>query len=548
MTKISGPSNWRWPALVLLLSLAVPATLSITASNATQPGPEGAVRASTQTARIGAASRVQVQASAKPFVPTAAQLADRERALAGKAKHVAPALGRHTTTADVNVSGGPETNATVAQAPGTFTVLKQGLVNSTCSGCGQSQINEPTVANSGRYVVETSNWNIAYSNNGGKAPIVWGNLSPYSFTPGFCCDQMVTYDAGRDLFILLQLKYAGEGNVNNGLAVSVARGSSPTSWCTYNFAGAIGGGSTSTPDFPKIAVANNNAYVTWNEYPPNAGFARSGLARFPLDSLSTCSAFSYNYVTRSTEFTFALSHAPSSLNQFYWVSNWFFDGTTSGQNLRIFYWPENSGSYNYVTRAINAYTFGTVSCGSPDWCSRLDPRWESVSISRAEYRAQANGAFAGDSILEVATSAGPSGFSNGKNYVVYNYFKLNSLAYIGNDQTYSTTDHFAYPGCGVNKYGYVGCAMAHGTNAPGGFILIKDDVNPTQPWGYSYPVATGNGATGWGDYIVTSPWNPTVGPFQTILWRVNASNVVEPYYIVWGRARDALGYKRWKTK
>ena len=37
---------------------------------------------------------------------------------------------------------------------------------------------------------------------------------------------------------------------------------------------------------------------------------------------------------------------------------------------------------------------------------------------------------------------GPSSFSKGQNYVVYNYFKLNSLAYISNDETFNTTYSF----------------------------------------------------------------------------------------------------------
>jgi hypothetical protein len=177
----------------------------------------------------------------------------------------------------------------------------------------------------------------------------------------------------------------------------------------------------------------------------------------------------------------------------------------------------------------------------------LDPRYESVVITRAEYRAHANSAFAGDTILEVATDAGPSSFSNGFNYVVYNYFKLNSLAYIGNDQTYSTSITFAYPGCAVNVDGHVGCAMAEGLNDPGGFILLQDDVNPTQPWAYSYPDAGQKTASAWGDYVVTNDWNPAVGPFETILWRVNSHNAITPFYVVWGRGRDTAGYDRWEN-
>ncbi len=540
-------NKWRWQFLAVISATAILATVLGAASNATAPGPAGVFTSLAKTGRIGAGRIVHPATSTRPFVPTKAQREARNRAMAGLAKHLAPPLGPHTTAADVTTSGGPGTNPSSAQAPGDFTVFKQSLVNSTCSGCGQASINEPTVANDGKVAVETSNWNIAYTLHANRGSVPWLNQNPYAFSSGFCCDQMVTYDPGRDVFLLLQLDYAGEGVASNGLALSVASGKTPTSWCTYKFAGAIGGGATDTPDFPKIAVANNNAYLTWNDYPPNSGFTQSGLARMPLDSLASCAGFSYNYLNRSTEFTFALSQANSSLDQFYWVSNWFLDGTTSGSNMRIFWWPENSGSYFGVTRGINPYTFGNVSCGSPNWCSRLDPRYEGVVITRAEYRGQANSAFAGDTLLEIATSAGPSGFSNGKNYVVYNYFKLNALSYIGNDQTYSTTTNFAYPGCGVNKYDHVGCAMADGTNAPGGLIVLQDDVNPTQPWGYNFLVGGINGASGWGDYIVTSPFNPGVGPFQTILWNQGVSGV-QPYYIVWGRARDANGYNRWKGK
>jgi hypothetical protein len=442
--------------------------------------------------------------------------------------------------------GGPPTDPLVRDQPNNFTVFKESLINSNCSGCAQSDINEPEVANSGKTVLETSNWNIAYTLDGGAASIAWHNLNPYALSAGFCCDQQVVYNADRDVYLILQLDYAGEGNPNNGLALSASRGATPWSMCTYKFSGAIGGGATDTPDFPKISVSNNNVFLTWNDYPPHSpSSARSGLARMPLDAIASCAGFSYLYLTRSTEFTFALARTPTAKDQFYWVSNWMLDGTVNGSNLRI--WPDNSGTYFWVTRGINPYTFGTVGCGSPNWCSRLDPRYEAVVISPGEYRAQANSAFAGE-FLEVAATAGPSGFSGGKNYTVYNYFHLHSLNYIGSDQTYNPTIHFVYAGCAANEKGYVGCAMSYGLNSPGGFILLQDNVNPTQPWGYNYPVGAIGGASAWGDYIETSAWNPHGGPFQTVLWNVSANGAVQPYYLVWGRGSDNNEYLRWKDQ
>jgi len=487
---------------------------------------------------------IEVPASSTSFAPTTAQIVNLEQLLALKSKHQAPSLGTHTTSSQVATSGGPPTDVTAPgpQAPATFTVFENSLINSVCSGCAQSTVNEPEAANNGRYIVETSNWNIAYSTNGGKTP-VWSNLNPYSFSSGFCCDQEIVYSADRDVFLLLQLDFAGEGAATNGLALSVARGSTPTSWCTYKFAGAIGGGATDTPDFPKIAISNNNVFITWNDYPPNAGFARAGLARMPLDALAACAGFSYSFLARTTEFTFALARTQVAHDKFYWVSNWMLDGTVNGRNLRIFSWPDNSGTYSFVTRAVNAYTFGTAAC---NWCGRLDPRYESVVITPAEFRAQANAAFAGDQILEVATDAGPSSFINGQNYIVYNYFKLNSLAYIGNDQTYNTSFSFGYPGCNVNAKGYVGCAMVQGVN-PGGLIVLQDNVNPTQPWGFSFVLAGINANANWGDYVETNPWIPGGGPFQTVLWRLNGTTV-QPFHIVWGRGSDTNDYLRWNGK
>jgi hypothetical protein len=471
--------------------------------------PEGAVIESVQTGRIGPGRLIEVPTSDVPFLPNSAQIAAQQQALSS---HLAPPLGPHATAqAQASGDGGPQTDTLVKQLPNSFTIFQKTLIHApTCGGCGLSSVNEPTAANSGAYVVETSNWDIAYSGNAGTSFL---HLNPYAFSAGFCCDQQVVYNADRDVFILLQLDFAGEGNANNGLALSVAHGSTPTSWCTYKFHGAIGGGATDTPDFPKIAVSNNNVFITWNDYPPHSGFARSGLARMPLDAIAACAGFSYSFLTRNTEFTFALANGGAK-DKFYWVSNWFLDGTVSGQNMRIFWWPDNSGTYFWVTRGINAYTFGTVACGSPNWCSRLDPRYESVVITPAEYRAQANGAFAGDQILEIATTAGPSGFSNGHNYVVYNYFKLNSLSYIGHDQTYNTSETFAYPGCAVNEKGYVGCSEAVGSSAPGGIVILQDNVNPLQPWGFNFIVAGISGASAWGDYTVTAPWRPSGGPFQ----------------------------------
>lgn len=109
--------------------------------------------------------------------------------------------------------------------------------------------------------------------------------------------------------------------------------------------------------------------------------------RLPLDPLAACGGFSYNYLTRNDNFTFGLTYGTSSLDSFYWVSNWYTTSAGSGTEERIYYWPENGTSYFFADRSVTSYSFSGGSCASQDgtvtnWCSRLDPRWETAWISR----------------------------------------------------------------------------------------------------------------------------------------------------------------------
>jgi hypothetical protein len=343
-----------------------------------------------------------------------------------------------------------------------------------------------------------------------------------------------------------------------GFTIATAASKTPTAWCTYHFSAAnFGGTAGDLLDYPKIAYSNSNVYVTWNHYNSSGAWVDTGLARVPIDSLASCASVSFNYLTRNDNFTFGLTYGASSLDTFYWVSNWYTQSGGSGSSERIYNWPENGTTYFFNDVAVTAYNFAGGSCASQDgvvtnWCSRLDPRWETAWISRAEYNAQANAAFAGDTILGVAITAGPGG-GDPFPYVIYEYFKLNSKSFIQTSATFNNGFAFAYAGCAPDVYGYVGCSMSWGGGTgtthffPGGLIVLQDNVNPTQPWAFSFNVSGSGNASAWGDNMVTQPFNPAVGPFITTEWAVNGSGAVVPHVVIWGRGRDANGYKRWKS-
>jgi hypothetical protein len=501
---------------------------------------------------------VRAATSTKPFVPTAAQKAARARHMKLLASLPKPPLGQHTTAADVAKLRGPQTALTGSRLPTDFKIFKDSTIPAQCSGCGQSTINEPDTANSGKFIVQTSNWDIAYTTNGSANPVNWLYQSPYSLSSGFCCDQTVTYVASRNRFVYEGLTL-GSGAVQ-GFTIATAAATTPTAWCTYHFSAAsFGGTAGELLDYPKIAYSNNNLYVTWNRY--NAAgnsWIDTGLARMPLDALASCSGFSYNFLSRNDNFAFGLTYGDSSLDTFYWVSNWYTASGGSGTSERIFFWPENGTTYFFVDRSVAAYNFAGGSCASQDgvvtnWCSRLDPRWETAWISRAEYNAQANSAFSGDTILGVAITAGPGG-GDPFPYVIYEYFKLNSLTYVQTSATFNNGFAFAYAGCAPNSHGYVGCSMSWGGGTgtshffPGGIVVIQDNVSPTQPWAFSFNVNGAGNASAWGDYQVSQPFQPNVGPWITTEWAVNGSGAVVPHVVTWGRVRDTNAYNRWKAK
>ena len=171
MARAFGRASRKWQVVVILAGVAIMAALLGPVSNASAPGPAGVQGAASKTGHVGAARMVQAGALTKPFVPTKVQRQARQRAMAGLAKHKAPSMGKHTTAADVTVNGGPQSKPERHPGTGRLQRSQDSLINSTCGGCGQSTVNEPSVANSGKSVVETSNWNIAYSTNGGdKTP------------------------------------------------------------------------------------------------------------------------------------------------------------------------------------------------------------------------------------------------------------------------------------------------------------------------------------------------------------------------------------------
>ena len=530
-------------ALITALFTAL-GILALTAQDQPAHSAAGIHTVKSQQGHMAAGARLKARTAPQPF----------------KVQHrtlnlPAAPTGPRPAVSSVTGPSGPQT-AAPAQAPGTLTFFKKTTPPGSCpTDCAQSAINEPSTAGTGKTLLQTSNWDIAYTVTGGNTNPTWLFQDPYSLDPSFCCDQAVTYVPSRNIFVREALTL-GSG-ASQGFDIGIAASGSPASWCQYHFTDAnFGGTAGDLLDYPKIAYSNNDLYVTWNHYnAAGSAWIDTGLARMPLDALKSCSGFNFQFLTRNDNFTYGLSQG--SADTFYWVSNWYTQSAGSGTSERIFHWAENSGTYFFNDIGVASYNFSGGSCASQDgavtnWCSRLDPRWETVSIGPSDWAANANSAYGGDDLLTVSITAGPAG-ADPFPYVIYEYFHAHGLGYIGTSSTFNDGFAFAYGGCSPNPDGNLGCAATYGGGVgsshffPAGITILQDDVAPAQPWSFSFNQTGAGNASAWGDYEQTQPYYPSSGSFISTEWYVNGSGTVRPQVLIFGRGRDAGGYGKFKA-
>src|SRR6185503_16225648 len=147
-------------------------------------------------------------------------------------------------------------------------------------GNGSFTINEPSVAQSGKFVFYTGNWYAARSSAGGAS---WSFFIPWTGMPDFCCDQEVVHDRGRHLFLWYR-----QGAKRFVLSASSDGGAG---WCSYSIRPTFINGAWNTDqsfDFPHLALGNNFLYILTGVKGTNIKPGSTVLFRFPLDMFAGC--------------------------------------------------------------------------------------------------------------------------------------------------------------------------------------------------------------------------------------------------------------------
>src|SRR5207248_7054416 len=151
-----------------------------------------------------------------------------------------------------------------AASPSAPTVPDAGFVYFKTKDLGgrASLIGETSHASDNLLVLETWNWGVGISHDGGNT---WGYLNPYTLFPasygGFCCDQIVYYDQSHDITFWI-LQYTPNASNNNAIRVAWANGKANLAnavFCYTDFTPQQIGSPTGTNyDQPKFARSDND--------------------------------------------------------------------------------------------------------------------------------------------------------------------------------------------------------------------------------------------------------------------------------------------------
>jgi hypothetical protein len=432
--------------------------------------------------------------------------------------------------------------------------------NGICaSDCSTFELMDASVANAGKEIMMVGNYFAATSTDDGNS---WGAIDPYLYFAAlghghFAGDQQVLYEPSRDRLWWVAETFNGYGSSANGLWLLSAAGNNLSAWCGWWLSGPTFGLPSGTwLTLPQIEYSANFLYLTWTSRDGTGGWLNTGLARFPLSSLSLCSFASPSYVLRTDQAYFEL--AQGATDTMYWASNWYTSGSGNGSAARFYFWGEHTNSYTYQDKSIPAYNTGvTGDCASQDgvvtdFCLRLQPRGYALFRSRAGFKGF------GAPMLGYFIQAGPTSSSYDTcdpfPYVEAVYFLLANMTLKQTENYYNCGYAVTWPSAAAPaQRGYIGVEFVYGGGIgtggsavdyyPDDFFMILDTDIPNAPGATWFDSGRGN-PVDWGDYTTVRPWNPDQLHWIAAGWYMDGTTAI-PEVVIFGKGRDHLSYVHW---
>lgn len=548
-------------ALALVAIVALPAAGQ--EEMAVPPGADAVVEAS--SASMGPGEMYHPEWLATFPEPTPEQLAIQK--WVESRPHGAPPITnvpRSVAAADPETQslvGAPLQGNPALASPGDPVIFrKKGFGGAIPSGY-RSNVMESSIAISGRVGFYTGNWFAARTSSGGT---FFNYVDPYADYADFCCDQVSLYDPGRHAFFWLRMGVPADnaGNYQNTFKLGVSTDGAKN-FCTYATSPIQVNGTWTDQwwDYPHLSVGADYLYMAWNMFNQGGSWTRTVILRWPLDALTDCAGFGYNYFDRTDVFTLVPIHG--AYNRVYFGSNWL--EPQDWTKFKVFWWDEDTTAVAAATLTIPAWTpSDNMSCGSGgNWLGRAGPR----VLAGARYTVNdgdpAQVFKTGNKVLGWWWNAAPDG-AHPKPYIDGVAFWEETRVILpglqGRPFLWNSGQCFAYPSAAANERGDVGLVFHYGegvNETPSVAFAIADDYVPPPP-GWTFYTVHKSRATpsdnSWGDYNTVRTGRPS-----PLVWSASShfiagvtpcasGNCSTPLYFVFGRERDRMSWSRYQLK
>jgi hypothetical protein len=339
---------------------------------------------------------------------------------------------------------------------------------------------DPSVAEavSSKLVIATANTHIWYSTNDGasfNAPIETNTIFSTPSGTTVICDQVVTYNAANDLFILV-IQYSGGSNPalsRERIAVNTSANlkNNIRSWTYYDFQPA----NLSTTwwfDCPDLSWTNSNLYMSWDEIGGGMAVTRVSLAQLAKRGSVNYSYFSDNQSSQMNN-CYACRLCEGSPSGMYWA------GRPSNSSIEVFSWPDSSNSVSWVTSSTNTFltTSAANASNDPDgkeWIDNSRPAGTGA-ITAAAY-------MSGDKQLWFGFDAGRD-VNHPQPFIAAVEINNSNLKYAGLLQIGNSTGAWAYPAF-YPAPGGTSCGVAVSFGGPSFWAASTYGILPANSYWY----------------------------------------------------------------
>ena len=396
-----------------------------------------------------------------------------------------------------------------------LTLVQNLGLDDAATGTRTSSICEPTAAANGSQLMVTGNWFASTSVDGGAS---WSFVDPFTRLPsaagGFCCDQVVLYNARHRIWIWL-LQYSSSGTGNNVFRIAVCREASFGAWYYWDVSprDLNAGWTTTWLDYPDMAYTDENLFVTFNAFIGNA-WQRAVVFRFGLATLAAGGSLSYRWWTTKNNGSIRLCRGPGRVM--------YMGSHNSLSQLRIFQWPDGAAGISSTDVDVRPWSAGSWSAPGPDgvnWLGRTDQR--------------ITGAWMGAGKIGFLWSANRD-TSHPLPYIRAACFDKTSKALVEQPDLWSTKAAWAYPAAAANANGVAGMTAFYGggDTHPSHAIGVKSGAGWEVQLAKTSTHGPADGA--WGDYLSCHAHHADTAQWVASGYTLQGGNTrqhVEPRYV-----------------